>query len=197
MKPFTSNGKYVLEEVNIEDFLKGCETKLGEKRNINTDTSSTTTEPVETKSDRRKVLKLDFSEAFFLSYALGCLNVSENEHHLSIEQMWESYTKLYQMKDLLFFPVSYAAYHYFRSRGWVVKNGFTFGTNFLLYKEGPPFYHSQYSVLVIHENLETQIPKLSWKHLAALIRVTTNSKKVMTLLLLYEKANMLNGILNS
>ncbi|KAF9586308.1 tRNA splicing endonuclease subunit sen2, partial [Lunasporangiospora selenospora] len=47
------------------------------------------------------------------------------------------------------FIVRYVAYHYFRSQGWVVKDGLKFGSDFMLYKRGMVFGHSRYSVRVV------------------------------------------------
>ncbi|OBZ73490.1 putative tRNA-splicing endonuclease subunit sen2 [Grifola frondosa] len=41
------------------------------------------------------------------------------------------------------FLVNYAAYHYYRSLGWVVKGGIKFCVDFLLYKRGPVFHHAE------------------------------------------------------
>ena len=40
--------------------------------------------------------------------------------------------------------VNYAAYHYYRSLGWVVKGGIKFCVDMLLYKRGPVFHHAEY-----------------------------------------------------
>ncbi|KAG9073243.1 tRNA splicing endonuclease subunit sen2 [Linnemannia hyalina] len=47
------------------------------------------------------------------------------------------------------FIVRYAAYHHYRSLGWVVKDGLKYGTDFLLYKKGVMFGHSQFGIRVI------------------------------------------------
>ena len=41
------------------------------------------------------------------------------------------------------FLVHYAAYHYYRSLGWVVKGGIKFCVDYLLYKRGPVFAHAE------------------------------------------------------
>ena len=41
------------------------------------------------------------------------------------------------------FLVNYAAYHYYRSLGWVVKGGIKFCVDLLLYKRGPVFHHAE------------------------------------------------------
>ena len=42
------------------------------------------------------------------------------------------------------FLVNYAAYHYYRALGWVVKGGIKFCVDMLLYKRGPVFHHAEY-----------------------------------------------------
>ena len=44
------------------------------------------------------------------------------------------------------FLVNYAAYHYYRSLGWVIKGGIKFCVDLLLYKRGPVFHHAEYVV---------------------------------------------------
>ncbi|KAI8927352.1 hypothetical protein BC831DRAFT_452568 [Entophlyctis helioformis] len=46
------------------------------------------------------------------------------------------------------FAVHYAVYHYYRSHGWVVKSGHLFGADFVLYRKGPIFRHSDYAVVI-------------------------------------------------
>lgn len=41
------------------------------------------------------------------------------------------------------FLVSYAAYHHYRSLGWVVKTGIKFCCDWLLYKKGLVFSHAE------------------------------------------------------
>jgi tRNA-intron lyase len=57
-----------------------------------------------------------------------------------------------QFSDLCYsvsskFPISYFVYKYYRSVGWVPKNGLKFGGDFVLYRVGPEHYHSQYALL--------------------------------------------------
>jgi tRNA-splicing endonuclease subunit Sen2 len=47
------------------------------------------------------------------------------------------------------FLLNYAAYHHFRSLGWVVRPGIKFGVDYLLYNRGPAFSHAEFAVLVI------------------------------------------------
>ena len=75
------------------------------------------------------------------------------------------------------FPFKYLAYHHFRAKGWVVRSGTKFGSDFLLYKHGPPFYHSSYSVLVERVSKGT----LGRRELAGLNRVTESAAKELLL----------------
>jgi tRNA-splicing endonuclease subunit Sen2 len=49
--------------------------------------------------------------------------------------------------------VRYAAYVHLRSKRWVVKPGTKFGVDWLLYKDGPQFYHASASVKVVTADL--------------------------------------------
>ncbi|KAF9959653.1 tRNA splicing endonuclease subunit sen2 [Mortierella alpina] len=55
------------------------------------------------------------------------------------------------------FVVRYVAYHYYRSQGWIVKDGLKYGTDFLLYKKGLVFGHSQYAVRIVPCSVESEI----------------------------------------
>ena len=66
-----------------------------------------------------------------------------------LDELWRRFNNLIEN-----FCENYAVYHYFRSKGWVVKDGTKFGVNFLLYQEGPAFYHAQYSVKIATEVLQ-------------------------------------------
>ncbi|TPX61280.1 hypothetical protein PhCBS80983_g01202 [Powellomyces hirtus] len=117
-------------------------------------------------------------ESFFLAYGVGLLGVRATAQgaYLSAIELWSSLREsctalavplgqpspysdhpapsspalpptLAQLETE--FAVRYAAYHYYRSRGWVVKSGIKFGTDFVLYKRGPIFRHSDYAVVVV------------------------------------------------
>uniref|UniRef100_A0A3Q2Q146 tRNA-splicing endonuclease subunit Sen2 n=1 Tax=Fundulus heteroclitus TaxID=8078 RepID=A0A3Q2Q146_FUNHE len=57
-------------------------------------------------------------QAFFLVYSLGVLSVYLQQEPLSVIELWRKFRSL--RPD---FVSSYAAYHHFRSRGWVPKGG--------------------------------------------------------------------------
>ncbi|MFT7801386.1 tRNA-splicing endonuclease subunit Sen2 isoform X4 [Arapaima gigas] len=133
-------------------------------------------------------LQLSLEEAFFLVYALGCLSVYYNEKPLTIASLWEMFC-LAQPN----FDMTYAAYHYFRSKGWVPKTGLKYGTDFLLYRKGPPFYHASYSVVVEKVNDSFQgatLHPFTWRSLAALNRITGNVSKELMLCYVISPSDM-------
>lgn len=74
-------------------------------------------------------LILSLEEAFFLIYGLGCLQIVGLDNSLlNIEQCWA----LFNSTDEKFVN-RYIVYHYFRSKGYVVKPGIKFGGDFCKY----------------------------------------------------------------
>ncbi|XP_015126914.1 probable tRNA-splicing endonuclease subunit tsp-2 [Diachasma alloeum] len=91
-----------------------------------------------------ETLQLTFEETFFLMYGLGCLQVVNYEgQFFSIIEAWRHFNE----QDEGFFS-RYVVYHYFRSKGWVVKPGLKCSGDFVLYKKGPQFYHASYIVFI-------------------------------------------------
>lgn len=80
-------------------------------------------EPIKTVVE---TLNLTLEEAFFLSYALGCLHVIDTTGQtLTLQQLWQTYCEA--KSD---FIELYVVYHYFRAKGWVVKTGYKFGGDY-------------------------------------------------------------------
>lgn len=74
-------------------------------------------------------LMLTLQEAFFLVYGFGSLQIIDMENHiLNIEQAWELFKEI----DKKFIP-KYVVYHYFRSKGYIVKPGIKFGGDYCKY----------------------------------------------------------------
>lgn len=74
----------------------------------------------------RETLQLTAEETFFLMYGLGCLRVMDLDgKYLSIGETWNYFCK----EDAVFLQ-KYAVYHYFRSKGWVVKPGLKYGGDY-------------------------------------------------------------------
>ncbi|XP_050184268.1 tRNA-splicing endonuclease subunit Sen2 isoform X2 [Myiozetetes cayanensis] len=133
-------------------------------------------------------LQLSLEEAFFLVYALGCLSIYYGEEPLSILKLWQVFSEV--KPD---FKTTYMAYHYFRSRGWVPKVGLKYGTDLLLYRKGPPFYHASYSVLaeLVDDDFQGSLRRpLSWMSLSGLNRTTANASKELMLCYLIKPSDM-------
>ncbi|XP_069871691.1 tRNA-splicing endonuclease subunit Sen2-like [Dipodomys merriami] len=133
-------------------------------------------------------LQLSLEEAFFLAYALGCLSVHYEEEPLTLVKLWRAFTAVQPT-----FRTTYMAYHHFRSKGWVPKVGLKYGTDLLLYRKGPPFYHASYSVIVeLVDDCFEGAPRrpFSWKSLAALSRVSASVSKELLLCYLVKPSTM-------
>ncbi|NXQ79739.1 SEN2 endonuclease, partial [Nyctibius grandis] len=133
-------------------------------------------------------LQLSLEEAFFLVYALGCLSIYYGEEPLTILKLWEVFSEV--KAD---FKTTYMAYHYFRSKGWVPKVGLKYGTDLLLYRKGPPFYHASYSVIaeLVDDNFEGSLRRpLNWKSLSGLNRTTVSASKELMLCYLIRPSDM-------
>lgn len=179
--------------VSLEEFVPKINIKVEDKFIKNDSSKERESENVESK-DLPTYLRLDLWEAFFLSYGLGCLLVSDSDNfdeEMSIDNMW---VKFCQVSD--YFPIKYAVYHHFRSKGWVVKDGCKFGADFLLYKDGPPFYHASYSVWIRRLTANTdnictkKLPDLDWTSLSGLNRVTESASKEILIVDISEPDNL-------
>lgn len=100
------------------------------------------------RSGMREVLFLSLEEAFFLAYCVEALAIEVESQYLDSDTLWASFSKCDP-----YFVCNYVAYNYFRTKNWIVKPGIKFGGDFLLYKEGPSYYHASYVVIldVFHE----------------------------------------------
>lgn len=126
---------------------------------------------------------LTMHEAFFLTHALGCLSLhSEGREVSGLISCWSLFRNYYLRSNLkLDFAVEYGVYHYFRSRGWIVKSGTNYGANFLLYKEGPSIDHAQYAVNIICEDHGTCAESNRWNSLLTFHRVIQSVCKELLL----------------
>lgn len=148
----------------------------------------------EDNEDLHDGMKLMPEEAMFLSYALGCLIVSQSVQQqscqysserndmyreMTIDEMWTAFTRADKA-----FPIRYAVYHHYRTKGWVVKSGLKFGTDWVLYPVGPPFYHAQYTVLIqcvwsdtLRRDDSASWREFSWTNIAATERLNSHVAK--------------------
>lgn len=125
-----------------------------------TTTSTQTEQPTTIEIVNQEHLQLAPSEAFFLSYGLGVLNVVEpstkavlsNSDLLSLLRKTSTFPPSSDLdcpKPDDFFILNYVVYHHFRSLGWVVRPGIKFSVDYLLYNRGPVFSHAEFAVLIM------------------------------------------------
>lgn len=109
--------------------------------------------------ENQEHLQLNPSEAFFLTYALGILQIRNRSTSalLPSEKLFtlfrqHSYFPPRESQDLQPddpFLLQYVAYHHFRSLGWVVRPGIKFAVDWLLYLRGPVFSHAEFAIIVL------------------------------------------------
>ncbi|KAJ1810984.1 tRNA splicing endonuclease subunit sen2 [Coemansia sp. RSA 2523] len=122
-------------------------------------------------------MQLSPFEALFLN-TLECLKVRDSDHHIySHTELWQLLAVSSKQADE--FALKYAAYFYYRTRGWTVKSGIKFGADFLLYsKGGPSNSHAQYSVIVRRQDTRGTVDE-SWQYMFALSRVCSQVRKAL------------------
>ena len=111
-------------------------------------------------SNAQEHLQLSLEEAFFLSYSLGILDVFSEDSDTILTPV--SLLSLFRRHSCSPprslsspeapddpFLVSYAAYHHYRSLGWIVRSGVKFSVDYLLYNRGPAFAHAEFSVILV------------------------------------------------
>lgn len=127
-------------------------------------------------------LMLTLEEAFFLLYGLGCLQiVDKNDQLLSIDGCWKSFSD-----SSCKFVEKYVVYHYFRSKGYIVKPGIKFGGDYLLYREGPGISHADYIVVINYGD-----DNFDWISMLGHVRMaTTTVKEVMIAEVIKPKDNI-------
>ncbi|KAJ2608533.1 tRNA splicing endonuclease subunit sen2 [Coemansia sp. RSA 1804] len=163
------------------------------------------------EASRMEPLQLSPYEALFLS-DIGCLEATDagnSSVRYGYADLWHilAATAPCRGGEADDFALRYAAYYYYRAKGWVVRCGIKFGSDFLLYAEGGPTKsHAPYSVIV--RRLDSAAPTTtttattttdggdseqtrqnqdgaerprglaeSWQYMFALNRVTAQAKK--------------------
>ena len=110
-------------------------------------------------------LQITFEEAFFLSYALGILDIYDSntrlepptllrlfcEHSEFLSNIRDGFSKNLSrtIEPDNSFLVNYVVFHHFRSLGWVVRPGIKFACDYLLYLRGPAFTHAEFAIMII------------------------------------------------
>lgn len=147
-------------------------------------------------------LQLTPEEAFFLSFGLGVLEVTDpaSGRVLSRQELFSLF------RQYSYFPprngpdepdlepddgflVHYAVYHHFRSLGWVPRGGIKFGVDWLLYTRGPVFDHAEFGLIVIPSYSDAwwkkqgrQGPRKPWSWLHSVVRVLSHVTKSLVLI---------------
>jgi tRNA-splicing endonuclease subunit Sen2 len=152
----------------------------------------------------REHLQLTMEEAFFLSYGLGVLAISDQKSKEVISTK-DLFTRFRQQS---YFPpqgtansspddpfmLSYVVYHHFRSLGWVVRGGTKFSVDYLLYNRGPVFTHAEFAILIFpsysnpfwsadasKREYVAKMEKRRWSWLHCINRVNSQVKKTLVL----------------
>merc|ERR1712110_1352352 len=109
----------------------------------------------------RYLVQLGAEEALFLVYNSKCLHVYKG---FGVKDAWfkflsgTSFPLCYVSGDELLhyfiskcscFPHRYLSYLHFKSKGWIIRPGKQFGTDFLLYQSHPIISHSSFALTVI------------------------------------------------
>lgn len=95
------------------------------------------------RSGLNETINLDLTEAYFLCKYTQSLIIEQNGIVLNSQQCWDKF-----IAEDRFFIQNYICYHHFRRKNWVVRSGLKFGGDFLLYKQGPAYYHASYVVII-------------------------------------------------
>lgn len=158
--------------------------------------------PVSDPIINKEHLQLTPEEAFFLSFGLGVLEVSDpaSGRVLSRQELFSLF------RQYSYFPprngpdepdlepddgflVHYAVYHHFRSLGWVPRGGIKFGVDWLLYTRGPVFDHAEFGLIVIPSYSDAwwkkqgkQGPRKPWSWLHSVVRVLSHVTKSLVLI---------------
>ncbi|VDM19467.1 unnamed protein product [Wuchereria bancrofti] len=91
-------------------------------------------------------LRLSMEEAMYLSAEIGVLQISaDNGQECMPDVVWKTFFGCYGIR----FVRRYATYRYFRRQGWVVRSGLHCGVDFMLYRDGPEYYHSSAAVRIV------------------------------------------------
>jgi len=124
-----------------------------------TTTTTTTTEEAPLVIQDQEHIQLTLEEAFFLSYALGALNIldPETKKPISNQDLFYLFRKTSYFPPLANpslspddpFMTDYVIYHHFRSLGWVLRSGIKFSVDYMLYVRGPVFTHAEFGVLIL------------------------------------------------
>lgn len=138
---------------------------------------------------------LDPAEAYYLCKYEKCLEIYYEDKLLTTEECWRAFGSTDE-----YFLQNYICFHHFRRKRWIVKPAIKFGGDYLLYKEGPTFYHASYVVIIDVIDEETSERRkdlcrrsMDAKNIAGLNRVCeTTSKELLIFQILWPKIEPTN-----
>ncbi|VDO33405.1 unnamed protein product [Onchocerca flexuosa] len=85
-------------------------------------------------------------EAIYLSAEIGVLQIFTDDRQECVPNVvWKTFYDRYGIR----FVKRYTTYRYFRRHGWIVRSGLHCGVDFMLYRDGPQYYHSSAAVRII------------------------------------------------
>ncbi|KAL3985547.1 tRNA intron endonuclease catalytic C-terminal domain family protein [Acanthocheilonema viteae] len=91
-------------------------------------------------------LRLGMEEAIYLSAEIAVLHIfTDNGQECAPDVIWKAFYDRYGIR----FVRRYATYRYFRCQGWIVRSGLHYGVDFMLYRDGPEYYHSSAAVRIV------------------------------------------------
>ncbi|CAI5759478.1 unnamed protein product [Candida verbasci] len=123
-------------------------------------------------------VQLQFVETFFLKFALNTIKISNFANLTELFKVCcNHYSESNSINPDNKFILEYLVYHYYRSMGWCVRSGIKFGTDYLLYKRGPPFMHAEFCLLIMDLNSNN----LDWFQVFTKARVVGSVKKTLVL----------------
>uniref|UniRef100_A0A0R3RRM9 tRNA-intron lyase n=1 Tax=Elaeophora elaphi TaxID=1147741 RepID=A0A0R3RRM9_9BILA len=95
---------------------------------------------------RDNSLRLGMEEAIYLSVEVKVLQIfTDNGQECMPDVVWKVFYDRYGIG----FVKRYVTYRYFRHQGWVVRPGLHCGADFMLYRDGPEYYHSSAAVRIV------------------------------------------------
>ncbi|VDK74395.1 unnamed protein product [Litomosoides sigmodontis] len=91
-------------------------------------------------------LRLGMEEAIYLSTEIAVLQIyTDSGEECTPDIVWKAFYDRYGIR----FVRRYATYRYFRYQGWIVRAGLHCGADFMLYRDGPEYYHSSAAVRIV------------------------------------------------
>lgn len=129
-----------------------------------------------------KLIKMEYVqlmpyEALFLSEFLNILDVSLEGSNGKFLHSWDLLKSICVGQTIPQFLARYAAYHYYRSKGWVARSGVKFATDYILYYRGPPYNHAEFAIIVVPVLPNGEEAEIKWYEQTRIGRVLGSAKK--------------------